>query len=321
MGMPIGSSWAAACVAAAIAAPATPSRVAVLDAQIDGESAEHVQEALTAGLLKGLQTAGLDAVGAQEACIEAACREAVAVRTEASHVVHARVNVTGTDYRFALELVDPATGDVVQRSEGSCEICTYQEAAEAIAERAEGLKPQPAPEPTTIKLIVRSNPNGATVHIDGEAAGLTPYEGEIEPGDHEVSVAKDGYEPIEQRVRADAEPARLQLDLLRRRYRPGPIGYAGVAIAAAGLLTAVGGVVLLVIDERDVENNCSGEQVDAAGNCEFRYDTLAGGATMTALGLAGVGAGAGLLVWDHRRSRAKLTAGLGINGIRLQARF
>lgn len=316
----VGSGCIAPLVVAAIVASSPAPRVAVLDAEVESaESETQVQEVTTAGFVRGLAATGIDAVGVQESCGEPACMKAIAGRAQASHVARSRVSATGTDYGFVLELVEVETGRVVQTLEGSCEICTYEEAADAVAEAARRFELEAAP--TRVSLVVRSNPEGATVHIDGTAAGSTPFRGELESGEHEITLDKNGYESVGRRVRAETDPMEVQFDLFRSRYRPGPPGYAGWAVAAAGLATLVGGVVLIGINEREVKSNCSGQHVDTAGNCEFRYDTLAGGVTMTVLGAVGMGVGAGLVLWDRKRTGSNVTAGVGLDGLRLQGRF
>jgi hypothetical protein len=317
--MSTGSIWAVPVLAAALAHAPTP-RVAVVDADVEGEAEAQVQEAVTAGFVGGLEAAGIEVVGAGEACGDADCVRAVAERNAASHVARARVTVVGTDYGFVLELVDARSGEVAVRMDGTCEICTHEEAGEAVFEHAKKFQLE-VTAAAVVSLVVESSPSGANLHIDGVAAGTTPYRAEVEPGEYEVSATLRGYEPVRQQILAEGDSAEVRLELQRSRYRPGPPGVAGWAVGAAGFATLIGGVVLIAINNREVRGSCSGENVDAEGNCAFRHDTLAGGVTMTVLGAAGMGAGAGLVIWDHKRTGSGVTAGLGIDGIRLQGRF
>jgi formylglycine-generating enzyme required for sulfatase activity len=51
-------------------------------------------------------------------------------------------------------------------------------------------------------LILTSDPDGATVSIDGEFAGQTPLEIELEPGmDHRISVSKSGHDTTSDTIR------------------------------------------------------------------------------------------------------------------------
>lgn len=53
------------------------------------------------------------------------------------------------------------------------------------------------------KLRVRSVPEGASVFVDGEFAGTTPFEAELEEGEHEVQIMRSGYLPFVRRVRVE----------------------------------------------------------------------------------------------------------------------
>ena len=52
------------------------------------------------------------------------------------------------------------------------------------------------------RLLVFSKPEGATVQIDGEEVGSTPWSGEIKPGPHKINLARDGYLSDERTITA-----------------------------------------------------------------------------------------------------------------------
>ena len=54
--------------------------------------------------------------------------------------------------------------------------------------------------------------------------------------------------------------------------------------------------MLFVLNERPVKNNCEGPHIDADGDCEFRYNTLGGGAGLAIGGAVALGVGVGLLL-------------------------
>ena len=65
-----------------------------------------------------------------------------------------------------------------------------------------------------------------------------------------------------------------------------------------------GGIALLAIDGRPYKQDCSGMNVDVDGRCRYRYDTLAGGAALTGVGIAAfvVGISTGLVVFSRKRN-------------------
>src|SRR5262249_31137540 len=62
------------------------------------------------------------------------------------------------------------------------------------------------------ELTIATRPPGATVSIDGEAAGATPLTTHVTAGAHAVTVTKERYTTATQNVDA---PGNLQLDLRR----------------------------------------------------------------------------------------------------------
>jgi hypothetical protein len=83
------------------------------------------------------------------------------------------------------------------------------------------------------------------------------------------------------------------------------IAWTAIGVGVAAL---VGGITLLVLDENPVKSNCSGPQVDADGDCAFRYDTLGGGIGLTVAGVAVAGGGVGLLLWSRKHGKREPAA-------------
>lgn len=58
------------------------------------------------------------------------------------------------------------------------------------------------------QLTVLSQPEGATVFLDGRPVGITPFTGETYPGKHRLALKLDGHGPQEQVLELDAYSAR-----------------------------------------------------------------------------------------------------------------
>jgi serine/threonine protein kinase len=69
--------------------------------------------------------------------------------------------------------------------------------------------------PGSHRIEVRSVPNGASVHLDGNLVqGVTPLEVSVSDGElHELRIEKNGYEPVVQAIEPDAEAALPSLTL------------------------------------------------------------------------------------------------------------
>jgi tetratricopeptide (TPR) repeat protein len=66
------------------------------------------------------------------------------------------------------------------------------------------------------QLTVRSTPEGAALSVDRRPLGVTPWTGELVPGDHTLEVSHDGYAKVVRIVTVSAERA-LDLDITLSR--------------------------------------------------------------------------------------------------------
>ncbi|TBW48625.1 PEGA domain-containing protein [Marinobacter halodurans] len=76
--------------------------------------------------------------------------------------------------------------------------------AEPATPKPQPAVPDPAPEPTTARLTLRSNVLGDTVEINGKPYGSTRLDLELDPGDYEIVITKPGYKPWSETVRVAA---------------------------------------------------------------------------------------------------------------------
>ncbi len=60
-------------------------------------------------------------------------------------------------------------------------------------------------------LSIKTEPDGATVYIDGKNYGLTPIEiTDLEIGEHEIVISKDGYAQIIKKIEIKEEPITIE---------------------------------------------------------------------------------------------------------------
>jgi hypothetical protein len=83
----------------------------------------------------------------------------------------------------------------------------------------------------------------AVVHLDGKVVGGCPYEGEVQPGEHDVKVEEPGKAPFEQKVDVSAGGTTTVAVTLGTGKEPGE-GDAG-GKKPRGLL--IGGIAALVV--------------------------------------------------------------------------
>lgn len=287
--------------ARAHAEPAAREPIAIVPIVVDGEMPASWRQQLAARLHEGFAR-GRHPVVATEAPVvcDDACIRDVGRTSGARWIARARVTARDRDFDVVLELVDAKNGESVTRSSGTCEVCAVAEVGDMIADRAAVLD-RTLDALLAAPPVVRfeSRPARALVWLDGEMIGTAPLERTIAEGRHRARGELRGHLPIE--VQFDALPGTretIALDLSKkprvalRRARWPLLGF-GVAGLAVG-------VPLVVLDGRQYRDRCSGGDVDADGDCRFRYDTKVGGAVALAIGSAALVAAIALIVAARR---------------------
>lgn len=66
--------------------------------------------------------------------------------------------------------------------------------------------------------IIKSNPSGSSVKIDGKNVGVTPVEKEMSSGNYHIVVHKSGFKTFDDKVRLDATDSTLFVRLPRQYY-------------------------------------------------------------------------------------------------------
>ncbi len=275
------------------------SAVALEPVEPQGEVGERLSSSFEAALRNELATR-LSARDAQlRTCTSAECTEAEG----SSARIHVRFAERERDYDLAVSVRD-ASGEILASRELSCEVCTPKEAGARAAEAAVELWASPPDRDAS--LIVMSQPPGAEVWVDGRLVGVSPLETRVDPGAHSVQLRKRGHHSRGREVElTPGEHETLRLELSPDRRAAG-MRIAGWSLLGVGAGAVVGGIAMLAMDERPVKRDCSGANVDRFGNCAFRWNTTAGGASLLVTGLAAAGSGIALVVIGTRKSRIEL---------------
>jgi hypothetical protein len=290
--------------------------VGVLPIAVGGGIDERLARSLDGRVADGLRRGQFTVIPAEEvrgrvpagAC-DAACLRAIGDATGARYLVRSEVSVEGRDYNVRLVLLRADTGEPVVDSGEQCEICGHEELADRVGDVASalrrklGLVVEPPP-----RLRVLTRPDGSEVRIDGVVVGVTPLDLVVAAGEHEVVVQRPGFVAHQRRLRfVDGATETIAAELgpvvapaAAPKRRLAPIGWAALAV---GLAATAAGVGLIAVDERPIERDCSGENVDVAGHCKWRHNTLAGGVVLTVTGIAAVAVGAALVAIDRQRGK------------------
>lgn len=310
----------------AFARPASRPQVAVLPVVVEGELESEVRDRINEKVRTTLEGETYQLVSGSAPggrCADAACIHQVAENANARFVVIPAVGTITHDYAIAVRLYDFA-GQLAAVKESTCEICSYDEVVSEVGAQAEqmveslahfvenpygdrGQEQREVEGPA--ELWVQTSPSGAEVRVDGTLLGKTPLRVEVEPGLRDMEIVRRGHFPVSRTVRAYAgQTSELRLDLVENSDRQEHAMKASAWSLAAGSLALLGaGAALLVIDERPyrARESCTDGNLDYAGRCRYRYDTLAGGAVLTALGVASAAASVSLAVVLYGKKRGR----------------
>ncbi|MFB6264301.1 MAG: PEGA domain-containing protein [Bradymonadaceae bacterium] len=168
-------------------------------------------EASEAYRLVGREPVALSDVAVILGCrtIEPRCLSRAADHFGASYVLFGRVrHRTGETYQVEIKLFDSEGGSFAGSFEQEVE--GAKPPFDAFRRRVRELLDSGDGDETT-RLHVGANVRGAEVRIDGEPEGRAPVTVEgLEPGEHRVEVAREGYHPWQTSVRVESG-ARVQL--------------------------------------------------------------------------------------------------------------
>ncbi len=308
--------WCVLVVVGPTAVEGARPRVAVVPVEV-GTAPPGTDLEMRRRLEAGLERARLEVVDASaawtehgDAACDAACMKAIATATKSQRIVRTKIDVDDTVWNIAIDLVDGRTGEVEASVADTCEICGAQEVGELVTARAAGLAERTrAIVSVPPVLSVRADPEDALVLVDGRVVGRAPLRHRLAEGRHVVRVEQPGYTAQERVVMSQAgvhESIAVELTpqpelASDRRKRRLAFGLGGASVAA-GVLAIGTGIPLIAIDGRDYRRDCNG---DADGDCQFRYETLTGGAIATAVGIALVAAGATVIGITRARMQSR----------------
>jgi hypothetical protein len=288
----------------ALAAP----RVVVLRVEFEpaGKVPAATRTFLSERLVQGLADAGFGVAAgdvlreqhlpAPESCKTEDCYRLIAGRLSLDYLVLAQITVREKNYDLKLQLVGgtdgrPAGDDAIER----CDLCGIQEVGEKLDKLAQSLltaalESRKAAAPA--RITVQSEPSGASVTIDGRAAGEAPLSLDLPPGSHELALTAGGYNPVRRKITVDAGVRGLvSIGLLPTSSAPAVsqmpgryllmIGWAALAVGTAA---AGAGYGILTQDAQRVECPRMEDIPPCRKNTRLAAGSLlgAGGATMLA---------------------------------------
>lgn len=243
------------------------------------------------------------------------CQERLAQKASAQFVLELQVQ-TGSDalpatgsgaarppgkpvsaFRFTARLLDVDVGVVSVQATQSCIDCGVKRALGQLGDMVQELMRQGGSRPRgTIK--VDSEPAGASVHVDGNPLGQTPYQRDAFVGPHRVSVSKSGYAKYDSAVTVEDGQTLTVTAPLQAVATPsagGPTRPTKIlkwVFLGAGLAAALAGGIVLGAGERQICNVGSG--------CMASFNGRPAGIALLTLGGLSLVTSGGLFYYDAR---------------------
>lgn len=243
------------------------------------------------------------------------CQLQSAQRCEADYVLRTQVRRTeappaSSRLHVELELVDVAVGETAAREVSDCTGCTVAQALAGLSAKLPALVER-ATGRARSRLEVVSEPAGATVRLDGRALGLTPYQGAVWAGSHQLSLKKEGFTELTQTVEAsDGQAAQVTAALVAiAAPEPPPRSVQPVApsrplwrLLGGGIAIGAGAVLVgFGISALAVNGNCTDQPFTHNSACADIYSTAATGGALVGVGGALLVGGAVLIALPPRK--------------------
>ena len=299
-------------------------RVLLLPPVIEGTLSDQAKTELDARLREGLAHENLELIAATDACSDDLCIRDAARTAGASHAIATTIRSRGRDFHIDLRVL--SLREATMAASIDCPVCGVSEAGTQLIAKARAMRDWVLADGMLARVRITGVPEHAQVWIDGEQVGSLPIERELDLGTHEIVVRAEGYvdkpipleaiagSTIELSVALDsvapapvvpeqpiAERAPILVDTPRWRL---PVGAVLTSVGVVGLAT---GATFLALDGHAVRSRCRDPiNIDADGDCKYRYTSTPAGIALAVGGAALAGVGVTLLILD-RRHRAHAT--------------
>jgi hypothetical protein len=288
-------------------------------AHVDSERARaELDRQLRRRLAAGVSLLEVDACSG----VDRTCWAKRAAVARGDYVVWTTLSLRGADQHVRFEIVDASAARVVATVEDTCEICGEAEFLE-FTDASVGLLLGRLREiqPRAALLAVVGTPPRAHIEVDGRVVGAVPWEGELEPGPHTVTVRSRNHLTSTRQVEVSpGTRERLDVELLEdpagRRRR---LAAAGWALTGAGTVLVAAGATFWGLHGQPHLRSCA--EMDAQGRCPKVYSSLGLGIGLTSAGVAGLLAATGVWIRLAVEPRRRARIGIGPGRLALEGSF
>jgi hypothetical protein len=197
-------------------------------------------------------------------CRVGPCLRPLSSSIDVQGVLVATVAGAGSTYAFNMTLVEPHGGTVLAQVSDHCDVCTFEEASEAVGRASLRLVEMGSRQlKRRAWLVVRSTPSKAEVRLDGVPLGETPLRRLVAPGKRRLELERRESGVRVERVvtlsagetseltvdLASAAPAAADHQVVEPQAASSQPVWAWVSFGAGVSLTVLGTVLLALNDE------------------------------------------------------------------------
>lgn len=293
--------------------------VQVAPSDLPPADAQRIRSAVDKALQKERYSALRAPSDAKAVCTEPErCSINQARQLQAEYVVLAHASPKGTDWRLSMSLTDVAIGATAAKAETSCPGCSIDAAASKLAALTAQLLKDATSRPQG-KVHLLSDPSGATVTLDGQPIGVTPYQGPMFAGRQKLLFVRNRFAPesveievlenqiTEHQVKLtdlvdEPPPATPACPVCPATPPAQPVRISPVRLAL-GLVSLSAGALLIGLGAPAIaiDGFCADTELNPGSLCMTRFNSLPTGAALVGIGSAATIGAAILLTLPAQR--------------------
>lgn len=216
----------------------------------------------------------------QTGCIDQSCAVEIGQLLGVGYIVAGSIGKLGKTYLMSIRLIDVSTGKIVISEDMDCK-CSIEDVlndltvnvANKVIKSAEKINSPVASPKKNYPFTLNSNPQKATVYLNNEKKGITPFElPSITEGSYELKLKLKGYKPLSEKILIKDGTFEKEYTLKKAKKRI-------ISKIGLGILVAGSGVLGIIANNKSKSHISTGNDIKSsyiasASNDDFTsYET------------------------------------------------
>jgi hypothetical protein len=157
-------------------------------------------------------------------CTNGHCLTRIGKALKVNRVLVGGILAQGTSYDFTLSLLETDGGALLAQENQQCNVCTFKEVEEAVADSAQRLHRKALVFISSMaSVLLETHPVQAQILLDGQLAGYTPLIRLLPPGRHTVVAVAEGFMATTQVVHLrEGKTHALKIALISQQQKRSP---------------------------------------------------------------------------------------------------